>query len=262
MTESALFLFAHQDDECFAATAILDELARGADVRVVFLTDGAARGVAPGIRDRESLRGLASLGVGGDEIEFLGTSHGVGDGRLRFELPRVFERLATILATDCPERIYGHDWEGGHPDHDAASLLTFAIARRLGKLESTRWFSLYNGHDVPRGLFRVLKPLAGAGRSPERTPIERRTALRLLAMPRFYPSQWKSWAGLYPEAAYHFLVRRRSTLVRLDGSIFERRPHEGPMLYETRFATGYEEFVRSTAEFRREQGIAPVVDAG
>jgi len=65
---SALFLFAHQDDEFGVFQKIMDEQRQGRHVYCAYLTDGAFAGQSSLRRNRESLTVLTKLGVQEEDI--------------------------------------------------------------------------------------------------------------------------------------------------------------------------------------------------
>src|ERR1043166_2658855 len=68
-----VFVFAHQDDEIAAGPRIRRAVASGDEVACAFLTDGRN----PIVRDDESRRALASLGV--SKIAFIGSENHIVD---------------------------------------------------------------------------------------------------------------------------------------------------------------------------------------
>jgi hypothetical protein len=140
-------------------------------------------------------------------------------------------------------------WEGGHADHDAAHLIGLAVARSQGVLEQTWEFSLYNGYRVPWKLFRVLSPIP----RPQGMVARRLTwseAFRTLALCFKYPSQWKTWVGLFPPSLYRLLVVRKEILVRADLARIRALPHPGRVLYERRMRISGAEFMARSQSFR------------
>jgi LmbE family N-acetylglucosaminyl deacetylase len=246
--ESALFVFAHQDDEVPVLTRIAFELARGARVRCVYLTDGATT-VPAAVRDAESLSMLARLGVAAGDVAFLGGERRIADGRLAYETPRALELLRAFAAPlPRPARVYAPDWEGGHADHDAAHVLALALARELG-VADVFTYSLYNAYGRGRGLFRVTSFVPGT-----EPVIARKLTLREALMPvraiAHYRSQRRTWLGLGPGLAFRALARREERLRRADPSRLGGAPHEGPLLYETMFGVSARAVLEATAELR------------
>ena len=245
----ALFLFAHQDDEYSAAPWILDELESGAEVACLYLTDGGSR-VAPAVRDAESRAALRSLGVAGDSVAFLDSDgERIADGALAV---RCFDGLAMASKwvesnAWTPARVYSPSYEGGHPDHDAAHLIAAAIARRSGALDDAWHFALYNAYRCPKPFFSVLRqlPSDAPSRRAHLSPT-RRLSMALLCLR--YPSQRKTWLGLFAGAFVERAVLARESVVRFDIARLTARPHDGELLYERLFEKRYAEFAREVAE--------------
>lgn len=245
LTAVILFVFAHQDDEVAAASRIEFELAEGADVFCAFLTDGGS-GVPPGIRNRESLAVLESLGVRSDRIAFIGSEIPIADGALVEHLEDALEQLRRRMAGVNVERVFCLAWEGGHQDHDAAQLVAAALARERGVLDRCFELPLYNGRGVPGGLFRVFAPLPGRW---ERRGLSLAQSLRIAFLGWRYRSQRCSWIGLFPEAFLKLALLRRESFRPVDPARFRERPHSGRLFYERRFRFSYQRFAAAASEF-------------
>lgn len=98
MSERVLFIFAHPDDECFAASHIAYEVGLGDEVFCLFTTDGGAYGVSPQTRATESRRALQSLGISDEHLFFIGMEHGVRDG----ESYKTWRLFITPPVRSCP----------------------------------------------------------------------------------------------------------------------------------------------------------------
>lgn len=245
----SLFLFAHQDDEYGAAPWLLDELESGADVACLYLTDGGSR-VAPAVRDAESANVLRSLGVPGDRIVFLDNASGrIADGTLA---RRCRDGLAMVSAwmkrwAWTPSRIYSPSYEGGHADHDAAHLIAAAVAKQSDVLGEAWHFSLYNGYRRAKPFFNVLRQLPSSAPSRRASlPATRRLSLALLC--RRYPSQRRTWLGLFPGAFVERALLARESVIRFDIARLNARPHAGELLYERLFGKTFEEFAGEVKE--------------
>ncbi|MBV8490634.1 MAG: PIG-L family deacetylase [Candidatus Eremiobacteraeota bacterium] len=236
----ALFLFAHQDDEYAAAPWIVREVAAGASIACVYLTDGGSR-VDPAVRDAESRRALHALGVGDDAVVFLAVgATRVADGALASRAVEASAALEVWLGNAfVPERIYAPSYEGGHPDHDAAHVIAACIASRYGALERCRHFALYNGYRCPAPFFSSLRQLPStAPRIYAALPMRKRWTLSWLCCT--YASQRKTWLGLFPGAFVERMLGREH-LVPADAARLRQRPHPGELLYERLFATRYDD---------------------
>ena len=134
-------LAAHPDDETIGLGIHLSEW--GDQTLVVHLTDGSPRQLADArsagftcaqdyalARRMEALAALRLAGIKPRRI----CRFGYTDQELTHNLSRVVSRLVTLFETLEPASVLVHPYEGGHPDHDAAS---FAAASAV-KLASTK----------------------------------------------------------------------------------------------------------------------------
>jgi LmbE family N-acetylglucosaminyl deacetylase len=230
---AALFLFAHQDDEFGVFQQILNEQQKGRMVLCAYLTDGATPGVRPAVRNAESLRVLAALDVPEKNVIFAGEQLEIGDAALPENMPAVERCLRGILDSYAVERIYVTAWEGGHHDHDALHAVTVRLCYALGRQAEVSQYSLYNGKNCPGPFFSVLRPLSENG-IVEKKAISFKNRMRFLRYCLGYPSQRKTWIGLFPFVAMRYLF---SPYQQLQGVSLERlksRPHDGDLYYEKR----------------------------
>jgi LmbE family N-acetylglucosaminyl deacetylase len=124
--ERVVALAPHMDDEVIGCGGTLARhVARGAEVTVVFLTDGRLGGKASGApgqssvsetRKHEARRALGELGI--TRIVFLDGE----DGRLGSN-PSLSNALRAALAAARPQILYLPFFLEEHPDHRAASAL-------------------------------------------------------------------------------------------------------------------------------------------
>lgn len=233
---SALFLFAHQDDEYGVYAAIADCVQRGLQVQCAYLT--CASGALAAQRNQESLAVLARLGVPAEAVSFAGDTLAIADASLPQRLAAAAGWLeqwftAALAEHGSIETIYVTAWEGGHHDHDALHALTCLLAARHGLLACVRQYSLYNAKGCPAPLFRVLAPLSENGAvSRSRLPWRQRWQhLRLCLM---YPSQRNTWIGLFPFVLLHYLLRGDQQLQAVALQRLQQRPHAAALYYENR----------------------------
>jgi len=231
-----LFVLAHQDDEVAAATRILLALREGHRVRCVFLTDGAFR-VPSSVRNDESQRALKRLGV--TDVIFGSFPDG--------NLPEHANEALAFLESSAGDagEVCTLAWEGGHQDHDAAHVIALRFAQRRGVrcLE----VPLYNGHQSPRSLFRVMHPV---GDGWTRRRISLREGLRVIALLPVYRSQRRTWLGLLPESLLNLVILRREYVREADSKRLDTKPHDGLLFYERRFGYPWERFTRAIATMR------------
>jgi LmbE family N-acetylglucosaminyl deacetylase len=231
---TVLILLAHQDDEIAFSQLITRARADGTRVRVVYLTNGGAGARVPARRAEESVRALAALRVPRSEIRFLGTDLSIPDGELFRHLAAAYR----ALLQDCAGigdlgALLTLAWEGGHPDHDAAHVLAIKLARERGAEHRTWQVPFYRAADSGPPFFSLFAPLAGNGPALD-LPAAREGAWQRAGMIRFYPSQWRAFAGLGPAILWHALIGTPSKVqkVRVRGIL--ERPTAGPLLYESR----------------------------
>ena len=246
-----LFLFAHQDDE-FGVFHMIDESRRqGRRVVCAYLTRGV-NGLALQ-RNRESLRVLAKQGVSMQDVMFAGDHLRIDDAKLHLSLDAAATWISEWI-TSYPEinRIYVTAWEGGHHDHDILHALTACITHRLGLLGKVRQFALYNHDRCPGPLFRVLSPLKSNGPVDfYRVKLSKR--LTYLGLCLQYPSQRKTWIGLFPFVLLHYLLDGRQALQRISMERLDQRPHSGTLYYEQR---GFFDWERMTSALQQWRGLA------
>jgi N-acetylglucosamine malate deacetylase 1 len=131
--EAVLVIAPHMDDEIIGCGGTLAKhVARGASVTVVFLTDGAAGGVATHsdrlaeplteVRKREARLALSVLGI--QKLEFLDAR----DGDLS-STPELVAKLRAILRLGRFDVCYLPFFLEEHPDHRAASRILLDAAR-------------------------------------------------------------------------------------------------------------------------------------
>jgi LmbE family N-acetylglucosaminyl deacetylase len=134
---SSLVLAAHPDDEVVGAAVLI---ARSPRCGVVHLTDGAPRDSRlwarsfrgdreeyARLRRSEAQEALALAGVAKARIHSL---PGVDQDAAR-DIPRLARQLAALLRRLRPPVLVLQSYEGGHPDHDAASVIGRAAALLL-----------------------------------------------------------------------------------------------------------------------------------
>jgi LmbE family N-acetylglucosaminyl deacetylase len=247
-----LFVFAHQDDEVGISTRIGYEVRAGSRVWCIYLTDGATA-VASEVRDAESLRALRRLGVERERIGFLADAQGrIADGALYRALPRARAMLRDWIASTGARfaRVFTLDWEGGHHDHDAAHLLALAAARDAA-VPAVYAYAFYNAYRRRPGLFRVASFVPG-DEPLLRRALRLREAVAAAALVTAYPSQRRTWIGLGPGFVARMLLQREERFRRADPARVARRPHPGPLLYETMFAIPADAVLAASAQLRAE----------
>jgi LmbE family N-acetylglucosaminyl deacetylase len=229
----ALFLFAHQDDEFGIFYQIEQEQRIGHRVCCIYATNGATT-ADPNRRNTESRIVLHRLGVASDDIIFIGQQLGIADGSLHVHVEVLADWLSAFIdAHPEIENFFVPAWEGGHPDHDLVHAVAVQLLATRDRLEKIRQYSLYNGYALPGPLFRVLSPLSENG------PVERESfgwsdRFRYVRLCLAYPSQWKTWLGIFPFASWRYLFGGVQYLQRVDQGRLTMKPHAGRLYYERR----------------------------
>ena len=245
--DQVLFIFAHQDDEMAAASRILYEHARGAAVLCAYLTDGSLGPASAAVRDGESLAALTELGVDPSRVFFIGSSVPIRDGSLVEHLDAALNRLERAVSGVDIGTVYCLAWEGGHQDHDASHLVAATFAARRGILDRCFEFPLYRASPLP-GVFRVLAPL-GPRHAWQRRTLALRDAFRIVRLVTHYPSQRRSWLGLFPGLFTKIFILRREAMRTVDVKRLRERPHRKALLYELRFGYPSEKFFAAALPF-------------
>jgi len=248
-----LFVLAHPDDEIAYAPLLSRRAREGKAVRLIYLTDGAAAGPYASVRAAESRAAIAHLGVAPECAFFPGLDESLPDGRLHLHLDRALSALEDWSRSwRSVAGIYGLAWEGGHPDHDASLLVAAAFAARRGIIDRLWQGAFYRASDrfpPPLFTFRSMLPQNGEATTLALSARERRLTLGLL---RFYPSQWRTFVGLWPLIFWSSFARPNFELQRtIPRRLFER-PTRMRLLYEYRNGLAYEDFAAAVAPFLAE----------
>ncbi len=241
---AVVYVFAHFDDEYCALPLVTAGVAAGEDQWFVYVADYATAALAER-RFAETCALLAHLGADPARAIHVGRGTGALDGRVHKALPAAYAALRAALDPVGPvSRLVAPAWEGGHMDHDMCALLTVRLAAELGD-PPIDTISLYNGPRLPGPLFHGAAPLPQNG-PVSRVQVTAGAWLRWMAAVRFFPSQAKTWAGLWP-AMFWTYARRGFGFQRLDPARIGQRPHEGALFYERMFKVPYAE-VRAAAD--------------
>jgi LmbE family N-acetylglucosaminyl deacetylase len=244
---SALFLFAHQDDEFGVFQKIIDEQLNGRRVLCAYLTDGAFEGQSSMRRNRESLVVLTKLGVQEEDIFFTGHALSIPDGSLPDHLKKASDWIANWMNRyPMVTAIYLPAWEGGHHDHDALHAMGVIVAEEAGLIKVVRQFPLYNGYKCGGPIFRVLLPLPMNG-DIERKKIPWINRLQFLRYCLSYPSQMTTWLGLFPFALLHYVFYGTQVLQAVSRERIGYRPHSGLLYYERRGFSTWEKMSNTLA---------------
>jgi hypothetical protein len=245
----ALFIFAHQDDECWCLYEIQRLVNRGDKVTIVYLTSGTLDGSPSYVRNAESVTVLGGIGVAKENIFFLGTREKIQDGRLCENLEVAFSSMVDLTGkVDTLASLYFPAWEGGHQDHDATHLVGIALAQHLDILDQSRQFPLYTGANLPGIFFKAFVYLPENG-EPILSQIPWKDRIRFIKFCFLFRSQIKSWLGLFPFFLIHHIFYGTQSLQRVSIDRIFCAPHAGVLLYERRGVYSYKRFIQDTCSF-------------
>jgi LmbE family N-acetylglucosaminyl deacetylase len=231
---SAIFLFAHQDDETGILQKILDEVMCNRKVLCVYLTNDTQNRAITVRRNQESVSVLTKLGVSRENIIFAGAELHIHDGDLLNHLTQAHLWLETFLSKQRSiSALYLPAWEGGHHDHDALHALGVNVATCIGIDKKTQQFPLYNALNCFGPFFRVLLPLEANGPTTS-TKVSWSNRFSFLRYCLSYPSQARSWVGLFPFMFFHYMIWGVQFTQPVSISRTQQRPHSGPLYYERR----------------------------
>jgi hypothetical protein len=246
----ALFLFAHQDDEFGVFQVIVDEVNKGREIHCAYLTNGAFGDVSPLRRNQESLNVLSKLGVPKNNVIFVGLNLQISDGYLPSNLAACATWIHEWLRSfEDIKAIYVPAWEGGHQDHDALHAVTVCTAQDRNVLQCVRQFPLYNSYCCPGKFFRVFHPISQNGEVINKK-ISFNARFRFLGFCLSYPSQVKTWIGLFPFVMISYLTSGSQKLQTVSIARIHQRPHAGKLYYERRGFFTWEEMSTNLAVWR------------
>ncbi len=233
MRQVSIFFMAHQDDEFGVFHQIEHELDAGRLVRCIYVTDGSAT-ADPVIRNRESKLVLQKLGVAADDILFVGQQLSIVDGHLHLHVAVLVDWLSQFLDDHTTlENCFVPAWEGGHPDHDLLHAITVELLLKRADPPAVWQYPLYNNQGCFGPFFRALSPLSENG-SIQRKSITLLDRFRYVGLCLNYPSQWRSWLGLFPFVAGHYLFNGSQYLQSVSRDRLKSPPHSRPLYYEHR----------------------------
>jgi hypothetical protein len=245
----SVFLFAHQDDECGAYQIIDDEIKNGHEVFCLYFTSGTPDGYNSLKRDCESLNILKKFDIPESNINFIGSINNIPDGKLIDNLDYAWNLLSDWIKQHNGElKIFIPAWEGGHPDHDALHFLGVYLSSSLDRQHLVFQFPLYNGYRIKFPFFRTLSPLPSNGAFLKKI-ISWPNRLRFLSYCLSYPSQWKSWLGLFPPFLLHYMFYGIQSWQEVSRKRILEDPHEGPLYYELREFSTKKHFFEKINDF-------------
>ncbi len=130
LAASAIVFSPHQDDETLGCGGtIIRKRKAGAEVKVVFMTDGSRshdRFIPEDklitLRQQEAIKAAECLGLSSDDVLFFGFC----DGELEPKTAIAVERVQQLLLQDKPQQVFIPYARETHPDHKATTNIVLA----------------------------------------------------------------------------------------------------------------------------------------
>jgi hypothetical protein len=217
-----LILLAHPDDEIF----ILPFLSKiQVKTFFVYLTNNSRYFSAD--RSRELNESIESFRARGHDFQIEKLNKPCRDGFCFLDLSEEhFKQVDNFIRTNKVTRIATLALEGGHQDHDVASL----FSRKLSFINNIDFieFAAYKKPNNNLFSLAVMKPQKkGVPFSFGRLEVIR----SLFSLTLFYKSQWRTWLGLLPFILYRYSCSSfysEDANLQIDGpyvSLYESRIH-------------------------------------
>jgi N-acetylglucosamine malate deacetylase 2 len=254
MPDACLIVAPHPDDETIGA-GIWMARNRSRDITLVHLTDGSPRNLtfarAAGFHSRKAYAAARRRELK-DALRLLAPNRirlrrfDYPDQETCGHLPELIARLAALIDMRRPSLVLSPAYEGGHPDHDSASLAV-AVARALTRTPFRhREYALY--HAGPNGETVTGKFLPCGDASVEVCILSAAEQDQKRAMLASFASQ--------QDILKQFPVFEESFRDAPDYR-FSRPPHSGRLLYEHwNFEISGEEWRRRAREVLTESMAA------
>jgi hypothetical protein len=194
--EKVAIILAHPDDELMCLPFIS---ATDAEFFLFFLTSNSC-----GNSDRfsDAKNSVCILRTQGVEVHLVDLTLSVRDGHSYADIDDAFiGHLCDKVDSLGISSLITFEYEGGHQDHDVASVVTFLISR-LKQLPIS-YFSGYRSIGFWLG-FRTMKPkYKGSRISFSRIKV----SLMFVQLLLVYRKEWKSWVSLGPGILFSYLFR-------------------------------------------------------
>ena len=151
----------------------------------------------------------------------------------------VFKNLLLLCKrSSSVDKIYVHNWEGGHPDHDTSHVLGIYLAKELNILDELYQFPLYSGRNLFWQFFRLFDLFPKNGKVISfKIPLPQR--IKYLTLIFYFKSQIKTFVGLYPFYFLHMIFNGKQLIQEVSIENLIHRPHLGPLLYERKNIGNY-----------------------
>ncbi|MFH1537696.1 MAG: PIG-L family deacetylase [bacterium] len=225
--EKVLYVFAHQDDEVMVFVKMALDIRRGREVHALWLTDSAFYEPAE-VREQESRNAMKLLGLTHENLHFLGYP----DAQAYKHLENIFRDASAVAEKLQPVEITSNAFEGGHIDHDAASLIASLIAGRLPCCKVHYEFPSYNMYG---NRYRVNEFLPGDDCETLRTPVDDELIGLKLKSLEMYPTQAHVIETLKSIANVEEMMKSGEPYRVSPAHDYTKRPVEPLVAYEVTF---------------------------
>lgn len=232
------FVFAHPDDDVFAAGVMFRLLEKGARVHAIWVTSGDARGASE-VREQELSQAMALLALPQEHRHLMRLPN---RGLLPI-LPQAVNALHALLADIQPDIVVATAYEGGHIDHDTVNFMLSAAMKHMPPTLEAWEFPLYTKTGPWFLLHWRIADFIPGGPSPTFLPLSKEALAVKFSMMRAYKSQRQDMLPFRMLMSsqklqqvgepYREIPRDREYIVP---------PHPGRLNYERRFAPGNESF--------------------
>ena len=245
--KNIIYILPHFDDEIFVIPKITRDIKDGHNLKFYFLMKSHER-------IKESKNFLHTLGVKSSDIESVGDKLNIFDGTIHLHLDKLFQELFSKLNEQQQiSEFVCTAYEGGHQDHDAASLLTRSLALKFQSrvLE----YYLYNGSGKRGKLYNVAFPINLI--KPLFINYSLGNLMSLSKVPLFYRSQAKAMLGLLPFLLFKAVFFRKLILNSLEFNQLNIHDHLTTPMYERWNRITLDEFKMANKNFIKMHSIQP-----
>ena len=200
--KTIIYLLPHYDDEMFVIPKIVTDLKNNYELKFFFLMKSEQR-------LKESQKYLTRLGVYKENIITIGEILDVEDGFIHLKIESIYTILVSYLEKYSNiDEIVSTAYEGGHNDHDMASLIARCLAQKF-KIKFMEFY-LYNGNSTRGKFYQVASPIQISKIITIKYSL--RDFLTIIIAPIFYKSQMNAMLGLWPFLLFKILLKKPLTL--------------------------------------------------
>ncbi|HEY9769102.1 MAG TPA: PIG-L family deacetylase [Coleofasciculaceae cyanobacterium] len=153
LAASAVFFAPHQDDETLGCGGtIMRKRALGAEVKIVFMTDGSRshdRFIPDAelitLRQQEAVKAAETLGVASENVVFLAFR----DGELQQSSAKAIAQVNKLLQQKQPQQVFIPYIRETHPDHLATNQIVLAALQNYTKEVTVYEYPVWYWHHFP-----------------------------------------------------------------------------------------------------------------